>query len=267
MLTALGVGVFVGLFLNFFQPFGSYSWQDPAKPYILGGYGVVTFICLMLVNIIIPTFFKRWYAEESWTVAKEINWTLLVIMLIALGNMIYGRIIFGRTFSLTDTLLWVGITGAIGIMPATVLTMLNYVQLARKYETKKLHIPGNAIAEEVFVTLVADNEKDKLTVKLSDLLFIESADNYSEVVFLKEKKTQKTLLRGSLSRMEEQLTPPVVRCHRSYVVNLQQVERILGNAQGYKLQLKDWPEPIPVARRFSDLVKNYFTASSPDTAV
>ncbi len=261
-LTAVGVGVFVGLFLIFFQPFGSYLWQDPAKPYILGGYGVVTFICLMLVNIIVPTFFKQWYAEENWTVAKEIGWSLLIIMLITLGNMIYGGILFGRSFSLTDVLLWLAITGSIGIMPATVVTMINYVQLARRYETKQLQIPSNinTTAAETVVTLVADNEKDTLTVKLSDLLFIESADNYSEVVFLKEKKVQKILLRGSLSRMEEQLTHPVVRCHRSYVVNLQQVERIFGNAQGYKLQLKDWPEPIPVARRFSDLVKNYFIA-------
>ncbi|WP_353483668.1 LytTR family DNA-binding domain-containing protein [Haliscomenobacter sp.] len=261
-LIAAAVGVFVGLFLNFFQPFGAYLWQDPAKPYILGGYGVVTFICLMLVNMIVPTLFKQWYAEERWTVAKEIGWTLLIIVLIALGNMIYGKIIFGWSFRLSDALLWLGITGAIGIMPATVITMLNYVQLARRYETKQLHIPSNKIAAEaVVVTLVADNEKDTLTVKLSDLLFIESADNYSEVVFLKEKKVQKALLRGSLSRMEEQLTHPVVRCHRSYIVNLQQVERIFGNAQGYKLQLNDWPEPIPVARRFSDMVKNYFMAS------
>jgi hypothetical protein len=153
-LTAVGVGVFVGLFLNFFQPFGSYLWQDPAKPYILGGYGVVTFICLMLVNMIVPTFFKQWYAEESWTVAKEIGWSLLIIMLIALGNMISGKIIFGRSFSLTDVLSWLAITGAIGIMPATVVTMINYVQLARRYETKQLHIPSNTntTAAEAVVT-------------------------------------------------------------------------------------------------------------------
>jgi len=261
-LTAAGAGVFVGLFLNVFQPFGSDDWQDPAKPYILGGYGVVTFICLMLVRMLLPTFFKEWYAEERWTVAKEIVWILLIIILITLGNMLYGKIIFGWSFDFSSLLLWLGITGAIGIMPATVITMINYTQLIRKYDTNQLQVPTTTtIATKDIVTLVADNEKDTLTIDLNDLLFIESADNYSEVVFLKEKKAQKTLLRGSLSRMEEQLTYPVVRCHRSYIVNLQLVERISGNAQGYKLLLKDWPEPIPVARRFSDLVKGYFTSS------
>lgn len=259
-LIALGAGLFVGLFLNIFQPFGSDDWQDPAKPYILAGYGVVTFICLMLVKLLIPTVFKQWYAEEHWTVAKEIGWTLLIILLITLGNMVYGRIIFGWSFSLGSLLVWLGITGAIGMMPATVVTMINYTQLVRRYDTNQLKIPVITTPVVVhIVKLVADNEKDTIVVNLCDLLFIESADNYSEVVSLTDKKAQKTLLRGSLSRMEEQLTHPVVRCHRSYIVNLQQVERISGNAQGYKLHLHDWPAPIPVARRFSDLVKGYFT--------
>jgi hypothetical protein len=260
-LIALGVGVFVGLFLNIFQPFGSDDWQDPTKPYVLAGYGAVTFICLMLVKLLIPTFFKQWYAEEGWTIAKEIGWTLLIIILITLGNMVYGNIIFGWSFNLSSLLAWLGITGAVGIMPATVVTMINYAQLVRKYDANQLQVPtlSMPIATST-VDLVAENEKDRLTIDLTDLLFIESADNYSEVVFLTDKKAQKTLLRGSLSHMEEQLTHPIVRCHRSYIVNLRQVERISGNAQGYKLHLHDWPAPIPVARRFSDLVKGYFTA-------
>lgn len=257
----MGVGVFVGLFLNIFQPFGSDDWQDPTKPYVLAGYGAVTFICLMLVKLLIPTFFKQWYAEEGWTIAKEIGWTLLIIILITLGNMVYGNIIFGWSFNLSSLLAWLGITGAVGIMPATVVTMINYAQLVRKYDANQLQVPtlSMPIATST-VNLVAENEKDRLTIDLTNLLFIESADNYSEVVFLTDKKAQKTLLRGSLSHMEEQLTHPIVRCHRSYIVNLRQVERISGNAQGYKLHLHDWPAPIPVARRFSDLVKGYFTA-------
>ena len=91
------------------------------------------------------------------------------------------------------------------------------------------------------------------------LLFIESADNYSEVVFLQNGQPKKTLLRGSLSRFEEQAHhPDVVRCHRSFVVNLQRVESISGNAQGYKLQLQNYPSPIPVARRYGDFVAGYF---------
>ena len=76
---------------------------------------------------------------------------------------------------------------------------------------------------------------------------------------MQNEKLKKTLLRGSLSRFEEQAHhPDVVRCHRSFVVNLRQVASVSGNAQGYKLQLQNYPSPIPVARRYGDLVAGYF---------
>ena len=64
----------------------------------------------------------------------------------------------------------------------------------------------------------------------------------------------KLLLRSSLSRLEAQIIDRsnIVRCHRSYVVNLDRVERVTGNAQGYKLHLFGGQFQVPVARRYND---------------
>ena len=262
LLTSAGTGAFVTIFLLVFQPFGAAQWDDPMKPYVLSGFGVVTFVCLSFFGLIFPAAFKSWFAERTWTVGKEILWSSTNIGFIALGNMLYSGWMFGGGYG--NLVLWLGITAAIGVIPMTVMTLVNYTRLLRKYATADLRVGRHEPETTAFplpetITFTAENEKDALTVAVADLLFIESADNYSEIVFLQNEKTKKALLRGSLSRFEEQAHyPDVVRCHRSYVVNLQQVEGISGNAQGYKLQLKNYPLPIPVARRYGDLVAGYF---------
>ena len=104
--------------------------------------------------------------------------------------------------------------------------------------------------------LIADNEKDTLTLAPTALLCIESSDNYCTVFFVKDEKTAKTLLRSSLSRMETQVAGAgrLVRCHRSYIVNLDRVARVTGNAQGYKLHLTDGQTVVPVARKYNETV-------------
>ena len=262
LLTSAGAGLFVGFFLIVFQPFGATEYHDPRKFLQLGGFGVVTFVCLGSVGLIIRTVFRSWFAERSWTVGKEIFWNVVVIVPIAFGNMVYSDWLFGGGYG--NILFWLGITAAVGVIPSTVITLLNYTRLLRKYATNDLRIGKQDMESRILpqpdvITFTAENDKDTLTLAVNDLLFIESADNYSEIVFLQNEKIKKALLRGSLSRFEEQAHhPDIVRCHRSYVVNLQQVESISGNAQGYKLQLKNWPAPIPVARRYGDLVAGYF---------
>jgi len=265
LLAATGAGLFVSFFLIFFQPFGTSEWQDPRKAFVLGGYGVITFVGLTLVSYIVPRWFKNWYSEANWTVGREIVWNVLVILLITFGNIFYSQWFFGRIFNLRGMLFWLGMTASIGTIPATVITLVNYNRLLRKYATDSLLVKSAEASIETNPTpqneirLLAENEKDTLIVKTEELLFIESADNYSEVVFWKENKVQKVLLRSSLSRIEEQIKhPPIARCHRSYIINLHQVTAISGNAQGYKLQLQNWDSTLPVARRYTDLVKEYF---------
>ncbi len=262
LLTSAGAGLFVALFLIIFQPFGSAEWDASRKPFVLAGYGLVTFACLALAGLFLPYFFKNFFDEKNWTVGREILWNVFIIIFIAFGNLTYSSWTLGEGFG--NVFAWLGITAAVGIIPSTVITLLSYNRLLRKYAATDLHV-GREKTESTpdlpnwQITFVAENNKDTLIVSVDDLQFIESADNYSEVVYVADNKIRKVLLRGSLTRFEEQAHhPDIIRCHRSYVVNLRQVESVSGNAQGYKLRLKNYPTPIPVARRYGDIVASYF---------
>ncbi|MBU1820506.1 MAG: LytTR family transcriptional regulator DNA-binding domain-containing protein [Bacteroidetes bacterium] len=259
LLTAAGAGAFVSIFLIVFQPFGSANWNHPHKLLLLAGFGAVTFVALLLIGFIGPRVFRSWYSEKNWTVGKEIFHNVVVILVITVGNILYTESISIGSISPAALLAWIGITLAVGIIPATVITLLNYTRLLRQYATTGFRIEATGASGSDQLTLMAENEKDSLTLTTQSLLYIESADNYAEVVYWENEKKEKKLLRSSLSRIEEQIgAPDIVRCHRSYIVNLHQVESISGNAQGYKLQLKNEVTTIPVARRYGERVKAFF---------
>lgn len=282
-------GLFVFGFLWLFQPFGIGNWHHPRKVWYLAGYGLVTLAAMGFDLILVKRLFPRFFAEPHWTVGKTIGWTLFILMTVTVGNNLYASALgfgeSGRGFSLYESLLT---TFSVGIFPSVLIPLGNYVYHLRKY-TAAVTMPqggfragspfandppgndsleniraGNSIPENsilgnpqtpALVELVAENGRDRLSVPLPDLLFIESSDNYSTVFFIRNGKPAKELIRGSLSRWQTQIAAPeVVRCHRSYIVNTGRIRAVSGNAQGYKLHLHGCETPVPVARKYSQIV-------------
>ena len=107
------------------------------------------------------------------------------------------------------------------------------------------------------LVLRGDNQKEELSLIPHDLLFIASADNYVNVHYREAGKPQSLLLRGSLKKFEEQLSEHTMflRCHRMYIINLQVVTSVSGNAQGLKLYVAGIEEAVAVSRSLTDAVK------------
>ncbi|AQG82170.1 LytR/AlgR family response regulator transcription factor [Spirosoma montaniterrae] len=268
LLKSFTIGAFVGLFLLLFQPFGIDDWQTDAKVWKVLGFGAVTLAVLLLNWFALPALFPRFFSDAQWTVGREIVRVLSFILAIAIGNGLYMNWLFNRHPTIGSWLWIIGVTFLIGIFPTVGSIMLNYIIQLRRYSRSAatLNPVAHNTAESTLqtetasppplsdtLTLLADNEKDTLTLEPAKLLFIESSDNYCTVVYLKNDKPAKVLLRSSLSRMADQIQRPhIVRCHRSYIVNLDRVERVTGNAQGYKLHLLDGQFALPVSRQYND---------------
>ncbi|GAB3951945.1 LytTR family DNA-binding domain-containing protein [Spirosoma harenae] len=264
---ALLIGIFVALFLLTFQPFSLNLWDTPYKTLKIAGFGLVTFLITATNFIIWQQVFPRFFTESRWTVGREILFMLWHILIIAIANRFYLEWLLG--ISDTHIMGWGHMilgTFLVGLFPVVALVMLNYIRQLKKYSRAAADLPvpihetpglpeQNTLIAQVdeTITLVADNDKDTITLLTEELLFIESSDNYCTIVHRKNGRLTKPLLRSSLGRLEKQISRPyIVRCHRSYVVNLNQIERVTGNAQGYKLHLSDGQFQIPVARQYNE---------------
>jgi DNA-binding LytR/AlgR family response regulator len=117
---------------------------------------------------------------------------------------------------------------------------------------KKLHeievIRETAVPPDNIITLSTDIS-ETFTFKLTDLVYVAALDNYSEVYWKEEEVVSKKLLRVTLKNVETQLKNQfIVRCHRSYLINIREIESISGNTNGYKLRMKSADVSIPVSR-------------------
>lgn len=257
-------GVFVTLFLFLFRPFGMSSadltgWQ---MFFICLQYGLVTYVVGLIWGLFILAF-PALFDDKHWNVGKEIISVVVFIVLISIANMIFTNMRYGGSLSWTILLIWVRITLSIGIFPIALGVLLQQIRLARKFGNEAqtinqhLHEQHPVEQQDSIVTLYGDNQNEMLTLNIQHLLYLEADDNYVEVVFISDDALTRKVLRAPLKKMEEYLAPwPFFfRCHRAFIVNLQQVDQISGNAQGYKLHLFNCPELIPVSRTLNNIIR------------
>jgi hypothetical protein len=255
-------GAFIAGFLIFFQPFNTEEWLDPNKNYYLWGYGGMTALAGIILRLGIFRIFPKYHSEATWTVIKEILSILMLLSLITVLNVAYSKWIFTNNDIGIGNFIWMFFTVCIvGLFPITIGVLLNYIYKLKKYSQPiEVHSQNTdnqiVINPDETIKFIAENEKDTFELAEQDLFFIESSDNYSTIHFFRNDKIQKEMIRGSLSRMEEFIkSSRVVRCHRSFIVNLNKVEKITGNAQGYKLHLERPEIIIPVARKYAEIIE------------
>ncbi|MEO6305154.1 MAG: LytTR family DNA-binding domain-containing protein [Bacteroidia bacterium] len=285
--TSFFIGCFVTLFLVVFEPFQLSEWQTDYKILKLAGFGMVSFIMPLILNIIVAHIVYKKAVEDNWTIGKEILTIIIVLILIAFGNLMYGYMLCIIPLTIKGFFFALSTVVTIGVFPITLHVIRKHNKLLKiNFEqavivNKHLHhdeiktdgsvktVPGpdeeilpndpSQLRAEIKtipkLVFIAENEKDKIELTAEQLLYIESADNYSNIVFMEDDKVKKQLIRSSLKRIESQITfDHIVRCHRTFIVNLKNVKSIEGNAAGYKLSFADANYFVPVSRNFGNTI-------------
>jgi DNA-binding LytR/AlgR family response regulator len=151
----------------------------------------------------------------------------------------------------------------VGIFPLWLNILLKQQRLLKKYQagasqldkqlTETASTPPVASGQPAVIVFTSENGKEQFTIAPGEIRYITSADNYVRIHFGKDHQPTSHLLRNTLRKAEEVLSPfpQFFRCHRAYIVNLSAVEHVSGNAQGYKLHIKDVEELVPVSRNLN----------------
>lgn len=247
-------GLFVSLFLYIFQPVGFYEIASH-KGWHAIGYGLVCTTIMLVLNVLAVRLFPHFFTEKVWTTGKQILWTMLNIALIGLGNLLYTHWAFSLGIHASSILYFELITLGIGLFPVAASYVLNQLLLERRY-LRGSHALNQQLADHPHLAvktelcLEGENQSDRLCLPAEQLLYLQAADNYVKVHYLVGEQQKQLLLRGSLRAFEQQLAAHhhFVRCHKSFIVNQQHIQRISGNAQGYKLHLQQCEALIPVSR-------------------
>jgi hypothetical protein len=256
--ASLSSGFLVSLFLWIFSPFDIQDTPVDNINLYIAGFGLVTVAVTMLTTLFIPIALPLFFLESNWTVGKNILYTLLSVIGIGFANLFYNHLITGQQIVWIDLLKFQFYTLSVTLFLISVTTFIRY-NTNQAFYSKNALLLNKEIAEEKtgetqvhFFLIQSESEKEELRVTIDSLLYVEAADNYCKFYLLTDEKVKTRMLRVSLKKVEEQLLSPCFfRCHRSYIVNINQIEEVRGNSQGYKIVLKSATDPIPVSRQLS----------------
>lgn len=257
-LLIVGHSVFVILFLFMFHPTHLEHFK---KITVIGS---VIFIVLYATIIWLPKVLPGLIDTLSWTIGKYIMFTILQCFIIGIiapiaiyhldltpdPEMSFWQIAMKFQVSML-------MYGSVSITLVTFVirnvtlrtSLRNAIQANLELEKiRQMRNPEIVPADLAKMTIHSDTS-ETLDIHLHDLLYIESDDNYSTVYWKNGHGLEKKMLRVNLKNVEAQLDNDfIVRCHRSFIVNINFITHVGGNTNGYKLSIRDTEITVPVSR-------------------
>lgn len=270
-------GLIVFLVLYLLEPFGI-SRIDSGKLWkTLGSAGIAMTVSAVFVCVL-PRLFPKYYAEEDWTLGKEVLQELAMLLLLAVCICYYvawisGTEPSGHLFLLA--LVWVLLLGA---FPVILFAMWNRnIQLSRHLrdavemnrslseKTQASPMPASPAAVDLRLAF-SGGTRESLEIAASAFLYAASEGNYVRLHYLSgpDGGATSSLLRLTLKQAEAvtAVCPHIVRCHRAFLVNVRHVSKVAGNSQGYRLRLDAVADEVPVSRAYAKAVRALIAASN-----
>lgn len=233
------------------------------------GFALITFLVCTSVLYLSPKIFRKFYHEKEWTLGKFLGICLAIVLLISVGNCAFDTLmgidLIGLSSLAKESVFYalkklsfsILITSLIGLFPMFFcFFILRYKFLQSNLDHVNQYVRSiskekRSDSDNVVLLTLQGATKDKLTLPLSDLVYIEAAGNYISIFYYKTGKLVCKLLRTSISQMSNDLKQysQIIRCHRGFIVN---TDHIL-EAKKYQITLKNINQPIPVSRNCTKL--------------
>lgn len=274
--SVLFVIAFSVFFMVIYTPFSVSSWFSIKD---MGSFGisVVFTVAAIAILAVSKTAIYLLRNRIRFTAARYIAWLMCENIVISLGYTIL-------TFQLLP-----GITSssipAIAVRVLFFVTMItaipySLVTLYVAYRTKGEELEaalderdrlrgelraGRAASETAtaaapqlpqMINLYDNNGTMRLTITVDSLYYLESQDNYVKVHYKHNDKFSVYMLRSRTSSIEESLAGTgMIRCHRSYIINVRKIAFIGEEHKSYYVTLNDEQiKRIPVSKRYYDNV-------------
>ena len=249
-------GVVIWAILFVLQPFG-FSMYRGSKFLVAALFGLVTSGCYAVYGLsVVRTLHAR---VKPWRIWHQAFTVLGLILFIAVCNFILFSFIFKYPITLRFFLAFLYWTMIIGIIITTLAIVIDY---NRNLRDRMEELLSNTAEEQkdISVTISDHNVRgNDLTIPINDLLYVEAQKNNVSVCFVKDGKLQTTEIHTTLTAVAEELKDyeNIFQCHRSFIVNVNNITSARGNSNGYQLTLGTCTASIPVSRSYVPRLKSF----------
>lgn len=245
------------LFMLIYTPFSMTAWFSFKNAEHLGmtiAFYLVAVAFLFISKLAIYAIQNR----KNLTFIQYVLWVIAEIIIISL---FYTYFTYVFITPIEDNM-WHILFKAFGcillimVIPYTIITL--YAAYKAKNEELQMLQYELALANEPsvaypsLVNLYDYNGTLKLTINSDSLYYMESQDNYVKIYYENQGKLQSYMLRCRTKTIEESLIDTsMVRCHRSYMVNVVNINHIRKEGKArYIVLTNNSIKPIPVSKSY-----------------
>lgn len=248
------VVAFSFLFLITYHPFSSTTWlglkSDVLVPTIL------FYLCSVGILLISKAGLMLYQIRHTVSVRKYLFWFLGEFVVIAVVYLLFTQHWFESDIPITFRLVARAslCVGMILSIPYLIFGLLASNRAkTEEIDALKLSLKDQTAAQGTNLVHFYDfNGVLRISIEVEKIYYIASQDNYVEIRYEMGGKLLNYLLRCRTTRLEKQLeSTPLVRCHRSYIVNVDNVTQFKREKANAFLVLSH-PEAkrIPVSKSY-----------------
>ena len=222
-------GIVIWAILYLLQPFG-FSLYTGNKCLVAAIFGLITSVCYAFYYWAV----LRWLLlhVKPWRIWHDGCAVLGLILFIALCNFLMFSYIFEIPITFSLFLAFLYWTLIIGVFITIVSIGIEYNRFLRE---KMEALLSNTTEEQkdICITIHDTNVRgNDLTIPINDLLYIEAQKNNISVCHIKDEKPVCVEVHTTLSTVIDELKDyeNIFQCHRSFVVNVNNITSARGNS-------------------------------------
>ena len=260
--------LFALVFLTAYVPFSETAWFQVGR----GSYFFITaaFVGSGMMFLALSRVLMNWVVRKSrhFPFWLYLLWLFLEIMIIAVCHTLisYFEIqstdhSFGYLYGKSVLITFVALAVPYAV---TILAILLKDTQQRLMLTKSDTVESDdeVMPEHTEIINLMDNNGNlKLSVKLDNLYYIKAEDNYINVFYQRSGAIASYLLRCKMQTIADNCvdSSSLMRCHRSYIVNIKKVSVLHNEADGFVIDFeREGLDSVPVSKTYSAKVLEAF---------
>jgi DNA-binding LytR/AlgR family response regulator len=245
------------LFVLFFQPFPLDHFDFNDRLLFVAGLSGIVFLFMVLIRIPFLHIVNKYNqnTQEASFLFYLSGFLILALSSVAFAFYLHYVGFVGITFFIMSKVVLICLVPPVTTGLYDLINELRQINesLVKEKETAQKQV--EKYEEDNLnksIEFISENNSESLSLLVSDVAVIKSADNYVEIVFKEEGHFKKKLIRNTIKNIEHQLKsiPDFIRCHRICIVNIRYIEKLHRNYNGHWLTIKGYDEQIPVSRQY-----------------
>lgn len=252
----LFTSAFALVFINIYSPFNVQMWFDISKLQLLlysSGVILTGVLVVVISRIIMYQVVKR---GAQLLIYQYLVWVLAEILCMSIFYTFYELVILDDTRLIAEAFKQSALNTSLIILLPYSVTWLYFSWSDKKNKILKLTESSDSGSQKAMIPFRDEKGTLRLSLKRSDILYLQGSDNYVTIWYNAQNKVARYLLRNTLKKMEDELiAESIIRCHRSYLVNMEKVKLIKREKDGLLIELdSSGPASVPVSRSYMNQV-------------